>query len=169
MDPVNTLPMDQLLPHRWPMILIDQMLTATPAETVCLVTIRPDSPFLEAEGVPAYVGIEMMAQAIAAHGGYLSKTKGEAVKTGFLLGTPKFKTHTPWFPLGQTLRIEVKEDWGDDQLMRFTCRILDHGDKRLLQEAGLNVFQPRNLDTYLQENRGGNGADGGGATGDEGT
>ncbi len=149
------LPIDALVPHARPMLLLDSMLEADETHNRCTVTIGPDTMFLEEGGVPAYVGIEYMAQAVAAHGGYLAHLAGEPVRIGFLLGTPRFVTHCEAFPLGSVLEIEAHLEWGDDELLRFGCRIRDMDTGRLLQEAGLNVFQPRDLDTYLQANRGG--------------
>ncbi len=154
MEQVRDIPVEKLVPHRRPMILIDVMVEADATRSVCETTIRPDSVFLEPEGVPAFVGIEFMAQAVAAHGGYLSYLKGEPAKVGFLLGTPHLTMARPFFKLGQTLRMEVVEDWGDDQLMRFSCTIRDKDSGAVLQEAGLNVFQPRDLHEYLEQKRG---------------
>ena len=146
------IPIGELVPHDPPMILIDAMVEADEQHNVCLVAVTPESLFLEEEGVPALVGIEYMAQAVAAHGGYMSRLAGEPVRVGFLLGTPKMISHVTHFPLHSNLRIEVLLDWGDEELMRFSCKIMDESG-RLLQEAGLNVFHPRDLDTYLAESR----------------
>ena len=47
-------PIDQLLPHRAPMILIDRMIDATDAGSRCEVTIVPQTLFIEPGGVPAF-------------------------------------------------------------------------------------------------------------------
>ena len=152
---------EELVPHRPPMILIDRLLEATETRAVALVRVDEGSLFLGSEGVPAYVGIEYMAQTIAAHGGYLSRQKGEPVKTGFLLGTPKMTCAEPFFEMGATLRIEVEKEWGDDQLMRFLCAIFDHNSGERLQYAALNVLQPNDLQEFLdQKHHGGKGGKG---------
>ena len=63
-------PIEQLVPHKPPMILIDRMIETTDTACTCEVTITPQTLFIESAGVPAFVGLEYMAQAVAAYGGY---------------------------------------------------------------------------------------------------
>jgi predicted hotdog family 3-hydroxylacyl-ACP dehydratase len=144
-------PIEQLLPHRPPMILIDRMIDATETGSTCEITIGPQTLFLEPAGVPAFVGIEYMAQAVAAYGGYKSFRVGESVAVGFLLGTPHLKTYCQFFELGQTLQVQVTLVWGQHELMQFHCTIQDASTRKLLQQAELNVFKPKNLQSFLDE------------------
>lgn len=146
------LPIHSLVPHEGTMSLLDTLVTADETGSACTLEIRPGATFSDEHGVPALVGIEYMAQAIAAQGGYLAQLKGDPAPVGFLLGTPKLTSNVCHFPFGSHLRIEVAKDWGDDEMMHYVCRILDHTDGRLLMEAGLNVFQPRDLPSYLAKN-----------------
>ena len=146
-------PIHDLVPHRGPMCLLDAMLEADPLNSVCEATIREDAIFLEDDAVPAQIGIEYMAQAIAAHGGWLSQLKGEPVKVGFLLGAPRWNIHRGSFQLGQTLRIEVSQDWGDDELRRFDCLIKDKDSGEVMQDANINVLLPNDLQKYLSASR----------------
>ena len=145
--------MDQLLPHRAPMILIDQLIDTNGQETVCEVTIAAHAPFAGPAGVPAFVGIEYMAQSVAAHGGYQSYQAGEPITVGLLLGTRRLDTYCQFFALGQKLRIHVAHTWGQYELMRFSCKIFDAETAQLLQQAELNVFKPNVLQAYLEEAR----------------
>ena len=143
--------MEQLLPHRPPMILLDRMVAAKDKESTCEVTIGLQTLFLETSGVPSYVGIEYMAQAVAAHGGYNSYQAGEPIDVGFLLGTPRLQSFCRFFEVGQTLRVHVTHIWGDHELMRFQCTITNASTGTLLQQADLNVFKPKNLQVVLHE------------------
>lgn len=134
------------------MALIDAMIEADLTRNICIVTITEKSLFLEAKGVPAFVGIEYMAQAVAAHGGYLALRNNQPIRVGFLLGTPKLISHVTHFPLSMRLQIKVAQDWGEQELMRFHCAIYDRQNGQMLQETGLNVFHPKNLDAYLAQN-----------------
>ncbi len=116
-------PIEQLLPHRPPMILIDRLVQTHGSKTVCEVVIGPHSMFLQAAGVPAFVGIEYMAQTVAAHGGYQSHLEGQPIVVGLLLGTRRLETTCQFFELGQILHIEVTHIWGQHELMRFRCAI----------------------------------------------
>lgn len=144
-------PIEQLLPHRPPMILIDRLVWTNGVATVCEVSIRPHSMFIQAVSVPAFVGIEYMAQTVAAHGGYQSYLEGQPVAVGLLLGTRRLETHCQFFELGQTLRIEATHIWGKHELMRFRCTITHAVSNIRLQQAELNVFRPKALQSYLEE------------------
>jgi len=142
-------PMEQLLPHRSPMILIDRLVEANGQRGACEVTITPQSMFLEASGVPAFVGIEYMAQSIAAYGGYQCYLANKPIAIGFLMGTRRLESYCQFFELGQTLRIHVSHVWGKHELMRFRCTITSAATGALLQHAELNVFKPKTLQPYL--------------------
>ena len=122
------------------MILIDRLIDADSDASTCEVTIRPDSLFVEAGGVPTFVGIEYMAQAVAAHGGYQSYRLGEGTSIGLLLGTRQLVFSQPYFEIGQTLRIHVVHIWGTSELHRFRCTITNATTGAALQSAELNVF-----------------------------
>jgi predicted hotdog family 3-hydroxylacyl-ACP dehydratase len=143
--------LETLLPHRPPMILLDRMVETTELGSTCEVTIRPQTLFLESAGVPAFVGLEYMAQAVAAYGGYKSYLAGEPIAVGLLLGTPQLKTYCQFFDLGQMLQVQVIHVWGHHELMQFHCTIQDAATGKLLQEAELNVFKPKDLQAYLHE------------------
>ena len=67
------------------------------------MTIRRRRLFFDGGGVPAYVGLEWMAQACGAHVGALARDAGIPVRVGFLLGTREFTIHAPRFRLGERL------------------------------------------------------------------
>jgi predicted hotdog family 3-hydroxylacyl-ACP dehydratase len=142
--------LEQLLPHRQPMILLTRMVEAAMRTAACEVDIGPETQFFDGEGVAAYVGIEYMAQAVAAFSGFQRHCSNQPIEVGFLIGVPKFKSHCQSFRLGQTLRVEVAHTWGESQLARFACAIKDAQNGTLLQEAELSVFKPEGLDTILQ-------------------
>ncbi|WP_307732400.1 hypothetical protein [Massilia sp. MB5] len=79
-----------LVPHAGPMALLDRVLEADEESLCAEVAIRADSLFYAEGGVGSWVGIEYMAQAVAAHAGYLARQRGEAVKPGFLLGSRRY-------------------------------------------------------------------------------
>lgn len=142
-------PIEQLVPHKPPMILIDRMIEATDTACTCEVTITPQTLFIEPAGVPAFVGLEYMAQAVAAYAGYKVYLAGQSIGHGFLLGTPQFKTDCQFFHCGQTLQIRVTHVWGDHELMQFQCTIYDALTGALLQQAELTVFTPQDVASYL--------------------
>jgi predicted hotdog family 3-hydroxylacyl-ACP dehydratase len=129
-----------LLPHRAPMILLDEILGYDEATLVAGLTVRATSLFLEGEGIAVHVGLEYMAQACGAYAGALARDRGEPVRIGFVLGTRRYRAFLPWFRLGDRLVVSASLLYGDAQMGAFDCRI--EIDGRLAAEAQLNVYQP---------------------------
>ena len=129
------------------MSLLDEVIEHGEQSLCAQVAITEESLFAEARGVPTWVGIEYMAQAIAAYSGVLARSAGLPVSVGFLVGTRKYTTNQGYFPLGSTLKISVHEELrGDNGLGVFRCDISGSG---VVASASLSVFQPKNLDDFL--------------------
>lgn len=118
-------------------------------ESLCAeVDITANSLFAEADGVPAWVGIEYMAQTIAAFAGVKAREAGKEIEIGFLVGSRKYTCNQPVFAAGDTLRVYVEEMLrGKNGLSVFACSIQG---KNLEAAASLNVFQPENVGEFLE-------------------
>jgi predicted hotdog family 3-hydroxylacyl-ACP dehydratase len=143
------LPIEAYLPHRGRMVLLDRFLEAEAGRALCAVTIRPDAPFCHAGCVPAYVGIEYMAQTVGALIGWQSRRIGQAIKTGFLVSTRKYASRVDSFPLGATLLVEARENWRDEEGLGVMDCTICHPENEIIAEATLMVFQPRDLNAYM--------------------
>jgi predicted hotdog family 3-hydroxylacyl-ACP dehydratase len=130
----------ELLPHRPPMILLDEVVGWDGATISTAVTIRPETLFREAEGVPAHIGIEYMAQTCGSFAGAQAIEAGRPVRIGFLLGTRRYAVHRPWFRLGERLTVTASLVYADDSMANFDVRIEVSGV--LAAAAQLTVFQP---------------------------
>lgn len=143
-----------LVPHAGPMVLLDS-LVAVGEETLCAeVRITADTLFCDGGAVGAWVGVEYMAQAVAAFAGYEAYSRGEPVKVGFLLGSRKYEVACPDFPVGSRLHVHVQRALqGDNGLGAFDCRIVDANDAAgaTLANATITVFQPDNVSEFLQK------------------
>jgi predicted hotdog family 3-hydroxylacyl-ACP dehydratase len=95
--------------------------------------------FCSDAGVPGWVGIEYMAQAVAAHAGYQARLDGESPAIGYLLGTRAYRCSIPAFPVGETLRIHIESLFVEMGLGAFACHI-DMGET--VATAKINVYQP---------------------------
>ena len=139
----------ELVPHSGTMVLLDRVL-AYDADMLCAeVTIHAGSLFCEGGQVGAWVGIEYMAQAIAAHAGYSASLRGAPVKLGFLLGSRRYTSVVDGFQVGAVLTVCVQRALaGDNGLGAFDCRIED-GNGEVLASALVTVFQPPNVDDFL--------------------
>jgi len=136
-----------LVPHSGAMCLLDRVLHSD-SDTLCAeVTIRQSSVFLQKDGVGAWVGIEYMAQAIAAYAGTMAHLEGHPIKVGFLLGTRQYDCSQSHFTIGMVLQIKVRHTLQvANGLSSFDCRI--HEGEILMASATITVFQPDNLNEY---------------------
>ena len=98
----------EILYHAPPMILIDGVEAYDDNMVASVVEITADSPFLEDGSVPAYVGIEYMAQSIAAYSGIKARNAGQGVKIGYLVSTRSMTLNCPVFSIGDRLSVKVE-------------------------------------------------------------
>ena len=146
---MTNFPIDELVPHSGTMSLLDKVVEYGEDWLTAEVTISPDTLFLADDVVPAWVGVEYMAQTIAAFAGILAKTHQQDVKLGFLLGTRKYTSSVSSFPIGTRLLIRVeKELQSDDGLGVFNCSI---DADNISVTARLNVFQPKDAEQFFEQ------------------
>ena len=143
-------PIAELLPHAGNMILIDEVLRFGDDDVETRLSVRPGGLFNQTDGsLPAWVGIELMAQSVAAYAGCQARQAGLPVELGFLLGTRKYECNVECFPLGAELHIRATRTLQDDNGMGvFECRLSGPGIEVF---ARLNVFRPPQVASYLQE------------------
>ncbi len=142
-------PIRDLVPHDTPMVLLDELLSLDTEWLSAGVTIRPDSPFAHGQGVPAWVGLEYMGQAIAAWAGARARQRNEPVRIGFLVSTRRYEPGCSYFPIGTRLEVGVQPVTDDDVgLQVFQCTLTAPG---IRASAALNVYMPEDVDAFLQE------------------
>ncbi len=143
-----------VIPHRDPMILIDRLISYKTDILLTQVDIDELSPYFDVEinGVPNYVGIEYMAQSIAALVGVEAKSRGDNIRVGFLLGTRKLQMHIPDYRLGESYQTQITRLYQEESgLAVFDCQIFHQ--QILVATANLNVFLPQDVKTYLSEGK----------------
>jgi len=140
---------DAVLPHRDSMRLIHRVVAWQDESIAVEVDVPAQGLFCTPDGVPAWVGVEYMAQAIAAWAGCRARHAGRAPSIGFLLGTRRYTAHQPFFAAGSCLRVEAQcELMGENGLGMFACRILAGATE--LAVANVSVFEPRDAMAYLE-------------------
>ncbi len=127
-----------ILPHRPPMILIDELLEYSEHEVVCGVTVREGEPFVADGRVPALISIEYFAQTVAAFFGYRGRDQSEPFM-GMLLGARELDLRVDYFAVGDALRVTGRLTWTGGALAQFACE-LRQGDE-VLARAAINVLQ----------------------------
>jgi predicted hotdog family 3-hydroxylacyl-ACP dehydratase len=132
------------------MILIDEVLGFGDEEIRTRISVKSGGLFNRPDGsLPAWVGVELMAQSVAAYAGCQARVKGEAVELGFLLGTRKFECNVEHFPIGSELIIHAQRSLQDDSGMGvFECHLSGPG---IEASARLNVYRPPLSASYLAE------------------
>jgi predicted hotdog family 3-hydroxylacyl-ACP dehydratase len=137
-------PIQDTLPHRPPMVLIDEIVARKPGRITVAVTVRPPELFFRpGRGMPVHVALEWMAQACAAYGGADARDAGCTPRIGFLLGTRDFRATRSWLSEGERFEVEAVLDFHDDELASFSCEVTDARDGRSVARASLTVFHPR--------------------------
>ncbi|MFO0597171.1 MAG: 3-hydroxylacyl-ACP dehydratase [Myxococcaceae bacterium] len=143
-------PITDLVPHRASLLLLDELLADTPEYVQAAFTPRADMLFLQDEGLPAWVGVELMAQTVASWAGLRRLERGEKVQLGFLLGTRKYECTRPFFPVGKRLVMTATHEMVSEQgLAVFICKIELDGE--VIATASVNAFQPPNVEEYFKE------------------
>lgn len=142
--------LEKILPHSYPMILIDDIeeINLKEGYIIANVTIQEDNIFFEKEldGVSYLLGIEFMAQTIAAYAHF--KHNSPTPRIGFLLGTRSYKSSVQKFQKGHKYIIKAKEIFCDNELVSFECLI--YNDDVVCAKATVNAYQPQNAAEFLK-------------------
>ena len=146
-----------LVPHAGPMVLLDRVIAVDEESLTAEVGIDEDTLFCDGVQVGAWVGVEYMAQAIAAHAGHAAKLRGAPVKVGFLLGARRYECSHAGFAMGSLLQVRIQRVLqGENGLAAFDCRIDEAGKMTdtPLAKATITVFQPDDVNDFLNGNNG---------------
>jgi len=141
---------ETLLPQSDRMVLIDRVIEAGEGYIVVELTVRDDGLFSDSDRtVPAWVGLEYMAQAVAAYSGYQRKRQGLEIDLGFLLGTRYYQCSTGSFACGTRLRVRAEKiiEAANDMVV-FDCCL--EGDE-IEAKSKLNLLMPQDSKKFLAE------------------
>jgi len=151
------LTMDKVLPHRGGMILLDELLEHGPEHVSCVVTIRADTLFCDGvNGVPAWVGIEYMAQTASVYAGVPEANAGIPASICLLLGARRFRAEEPFFAIGARLRVFAELLLHDDNdLAAFGCVIYcDQGrGERVVARGDIKAYRPKDPAAVVRGDR----------------
>ena len=145
-------PVEELLPHAGNMVLIDRILEYGDGMAVSAVKVADNSLFYDEtiQGIHAAIGIEWMAQTIAAVAGIFALQNNKPVQIGFLLGTRRYEPAKSVFALGEEYIVRVNQLYREDNgLGAFEGSI--QLDDKIIAESKLNVFAPDNVEEFLKE------------------
>jgi len=116
-----------LLPHRPPMLLLDEVVDYGEDFAIACVAIQRDSRFFDSrlDAVPAWIGIEYMAQTVGIWAGDQQLRAGRAVDVAFLLGTRCYRSNVHAFARDSVLTIRADVLYREEStgMGSFGCRI----------------------------------------------
>lgn len=112
-------PVADYLPHRPPMLLIDDIVDVTADRAICRTTIRPDCVFAIEGQVHPSAMIEFVAQACAIWAGVTSAREGKPPRLGFIVSCREAAFSVNSFHVGDELTIAATKILGEDQLASF--------------------------------------------------
>lgn len=144
--------MSQILPHEGRMLLIDELIDQHDEGIVTALTIRADSVLCDGVGVPAWVGMEYMAQTACAYSGVYEARAGKRASISLLLGTRSYKAMVPTFAIGTRLIISAQLKMRDeDDLVVFQCTIHDAATNNLLAVGDIKAIRPADIHALIKE------------------
>lgn len=113
-------PVSDYLPHRPPMLLIDDIVEVAADRVVCRARIHPDCVFaIDGEVHPSAM-IEFVAQACAIHAGVVAAREGAPPKMGLIISCREISFAVDSFAVGDELTIAATLDVGQNGLAAFT-------------------------------------------------
>ena len=133
-------PARDFLLHREPMLLVDTLVDIGADFARCEWLAEAPDLVEPGRGIPAYIGIETMAQCIAVHAGARARVRGFGPPLGFLLGTRHFSSSVSHLEPGRKYVAECRELVRDSQGMgSFACQLQLAGES--VASANLAVLE----------------------------
>lgn len=133
-----------VIPHQGAAVLLDKIDLVDENRLTASLTVRPGTAFSDVDGnLPAWIGAEIMAQAVAAYAGERSlRRTGRLAPFGLLLGIRGYQSQLDYLVPGGQFSVEVicssEDEYGRGV---FDCRILDA--RRTVASGTLTVYQPQ--------------------------
>ena len=143
-------PIEGLLLQRYEMLLLDAVYDFGPDHVEVGATVTARHPLVDdPRGMPAWVGIELMAQAVSVFSSLELRAQGQALRIGLLLGARAYEAHVPFFPASARLRVRAVLALRDATgLGVFDCTISERGE--LLARGQVKGYMPANIDEILE-------------------
>ncbi len=132
---------EDLLLHRPPNLLVSEVLAWSEDSILAAADIRSGQWYSTSDGaMPAWIGIELMAQAVAAFVGLEARNRGRPAKIGYLLGTREYTCALGAFPAGERVEIGSRLVFRDESgLGAFDCALKLRGET--VAEVTLKVYE----------------------------
>ena len=131
------------------MILIDKIVGSSSETLAAIVDVKPGMEFFDAslDGIPSWIGIEYMAQSIAAYSGLKLHRSNQSIGLGMLISCRRYSVKQPVFGRGSRLLVDVRELAGTETGMAaYKCSIRE-------QSAPDEMLATGQLGVYLSDTK----------------
>ncbi|MEP6860671.1 MAG: hypothetical protein ABJE66_08640 [Deltaproteobacteria bacterium] len=116
--------LEQYLPHRPPMLLLDEVVELGATRSVCRARIKPDCVFATAGVIHPAALIEFMAQCCAT---LMAARTGEP-RPGMIVSCREIDFFVDELRVGDQLELVADRLTGETQLAVFECKVARAGD-----------------------------------------
>lgn len=130
------------VPHDGAMCLLDTLLDYDADGATVEVTPRDSDLFVEDGAIPAWVGLEWMAQGVAAWAGAWAHVDGAPPPPGFLIASRRYHAYVDNFALDEPVHVQVTREFVADNGVRTFTGMLSTVAGQCLAEGRLSIFQP---------------------------
>jgi predicted hotdog family 3-hydroxylacyl-ACP dehydratase len=141
---------EDVVPHRGSMLLVQRVLAWDFDHATVVATPQRDAWYAEDGAMPSWIGVELMAQAIAAHVGLVAHSKGESPRPGVLLGTRQLRSSRTRFAAGVELTVKARVSYRDETGLAAYDASIDL-DGAEVASANVTVYQPPDFAAFLRE------------------
>lgn len=145
-------PVAHYIPHQPPMRLIGELVRHGDDGTVVTAQVASDNVFFDpvARGVPAWTGIEYLAQTAAVWVGLHCEQLGRPIQPAFLISSRQYTATVPLFAEGEQLEVEVRADLVEPPIVVFSGSIRRRTGETLA-EGIFSAYQPEDVTAFLRE------------------
>jgi predicted hotdog family 3-hydroxylacyl-ACP dehydratase len=142
-------PIEAVVPHRGTMLWLTRLVSGDERGVQAEAEILPGAWYAdEAGGMPAWLGIELMAQALAAHVGLRAWANAQPARPGVLLGCRAYRSRAARFAPGATLRVTAVRAFADESgFAAYDCAIANADGE--LATATLKAYEPPDFAAFL--------------------
>jgi len=132
---------EDLIPHRGSMLLLDEILTVDPQAAVSKARVKETWPLFDGSGVSALILVELVAQTCGLSNGLgrILEKGPDSEKTGFLVGIKTAALHVETLPVGTLIITEARNRF-EFESFREVEGVARAGDD-ILGEVTLQVMQ----------------------------
>lgn len=137
--------------HKPPMRLVEELVDSDENSVTAALLIRRESTFFDKalQGVPAWVGLEYMAQTAGVWVGMDDMRHQRPVELGFLVSARQYQALRPVFPLGERFVVTINKEFGEGDIVVFSGYI--HAESgATYATANFTAYRPSDVQAYLK-------------------